>query len=293
VGRTVKSIQALNYSRSVIAICVPLLDDDTVDAIGKIEDNRIVLLRQEGRGIGNARNTILRCTTADYYYFIDSDDYLIPETVASYIEDIVRHPDACLRYSGCIKVHPRKPDGGRIVRVPHGSKLFRWLALENFISTGSVMISSTIYSTVGGFDENHRHAEDWDFWLKILKRYPFRMIQGASFVYRETKLGRLYPREHWRVEDLVIRAHCTDFCRRTLALALARGRYGLYYLRTLGLRWKSGGKALLPPVDLLCLPLLLLFRLVRQLRFGIDRRASCDALAMRATDATSSLADPR
>ena len=61
-----------------------IVDDGSTDATPQVirkaagDDPRIRILRQENRGLGGARNTILREAKGDYLLFVDGDDYLSP-----------------------------------------------------------------------------------------------------------------------------------------------------------------------------------------------------------------------
>ena len=63
-----------------------LVDDGSTDSSGKIcdewaeNDNRIVVLHQENRGLSGARNAGLEKATGEYVTFLDSDDYIAPTT---------------------------------------------------------------------------------------------------------------------------------------------------------------------------------------------------------------------
>ena len=56
-------------------------DDDSLDILNdySLNDSRIKVLSQENEGPGSARNKGLKHCTGKYVYFMDSDDYIIPE----------------------------------------------------------------------------------------------------------------------------------------------------------------------------------------------------------------------
>ena len=65
-----------------------LVDDGSPDRCPEIcdrwsrQDSRIQVIHQENKGLGMARNTGLDHAQGDYVCFVDSDDYILPETVA-------------------------------------------------------------------------------------------------------------------------------------------------------------------------------------------------------------------
>lgn len=68
-----------------------LVDDGSSDNSGSLcdeykeSDNRIQVIHRENGGLSAARNTGMGAVTGEYIYFLDSDDYIKPET----IEDLV------------------------------------------------------------------------------------------------------------------------------------------------------------------------------------------------------------
>ncbi len=62
-----------------------LVDDGSTDMSGKICDeyaekhDRITVIHKENGGLSDARNTGLSLAKGEYIYFLDSDDYIIPE----------------------------------------------------------------------------------------------------------------------------------------------------------------------------------------------------------------------
>ena len=71
--------------KDIEIICVN--DGSTDDSLAILEyyaklDNRIKIITQENRGLGNARNVGMRHASGDYLVFIDSDDYISLDTIA-------------------------------------------------------------------------------------------------------------------------------------------------------------------------------------------------------------------
>jgi len=52
------------------------------------KDNRIISIEQKNMGLSEARNTGMKIATGDYYFFLDSDDYITNDAIRIMIENI-------------------------------------------------------------------------------------------------------------------------------------------------------------------------------------------------------------
>ena len=50
-------------------------------------DSRIVLINQKNQGLSGARNTGIENAKGEYIMFLDSDDWIVPETVEVAVDD--------------------------------------------------------------------------------------------------------------------------------------------------------------------------------------------------------------
>ena len=74
-----------------------LVDDGSPDRCGKIcdeyakQDSRIRVIHKENGGLSDARNVALDVMTGDYVMFVDSDDWIDPETCETVLHQIIEH----------------------------------------------------------------------------------------------------------------------------------------------------------------------------------------------------------
>ena len=68
-----------------------LVDDGSPDKCGEIceqyalKDNRIKVVHKENGGLSDARNAGIDVASCKYIYFIDSDDWISPNSIISFI----------------------------------------------------------------------------------------------------------------------------------------------------------------------------------------------------------------
>lgn len=107
--RCLKSILDSSYKNIELIVVNDGSTDGTpyvVDKFAKI-DKRLVVINQENKGVGNARNTALKIAKGEYVGFVDSDDYIDKNMITILLKyavtsgaDITRcHANICARGS--------------------------------------------------------------------------------------------------------------------------------------------------------------------------------------------------
>lgn len=101
IERCIKSVVTQEGIGSVYNLECILVDDCTPDksmeiakeAIKPYENINFICLRHEvNRGVSVARNTGLEHATGEYIMFIDSDDYVFPNCIKTFIDEIIKNP---------------------------------------------------------------------------------------------------------------------------------------------------------------------------------------------------------
>ena len=159
----------------------------------KTEFVRFELTSRPNRGLTRTINELISMASGDYLVLLASDDYLLPEGIASRVEYLQNHPDKLAVFSDCVVVD----EGGKVIRDSgiagmHGGRLNvlgdpDLMDLElifNWCVPGPVfMAHRDLYRTLGGYDEN-LVVEDWDMYLKICSRGLLGFIPGPVAAYR-------------------------------------------------------------------------------------------------------------
>ena len=89
--KSIASIQQQTYQNLEII----LVDDGATDESGRLceqiaeQDERVLVYHKENEGLSQARNDGLKQAHGDYVIFIDSDDYIHPEMIASLYQQLV------------------------------------------------------------------------------------------------------------------------------------------------------------------------------------------------------------
>jgi O-antigen biosynthesis protein len=177
LARALESVIAQTFSDFEVLVVDDCSRDDLESVVTGFRDCRLRYLRQaENRGVAAARNRGMRESRAPFVAFLDDDDEWFPDKLAQQIEVFrVSPPDVGLVYTGTETVSDH---GIRSLHLPTASgDLYRELLVKNLL-TGptSVMIRRNVIAVVGFFDEELPAIEDFDYWLRVCRRYKVARV---------------------------------------------------------------------------------------------------------------------
>lgn len=175
-----------------------LIDDGSTDdtvALVKREAPQVKIIQQANAGVAAARNTGLRHATGDYICFLDADDGWFPGKLEAQVDYLRLHPEVSVVYH---KWHVWKPDENGIFNPPQRAEnpvpgeidpaLSGWiyprLLLDCVVHTSTVMMRREIARDIGFFDTALDTGEDYDFWLRVSRKFQIHKLTGTYSFYR-------------------------------------------------------------------------------------------------------------
>ncbi len=170
---------------------VIIVNDGSSDEIEKwasqLTDPRIRLVSQENQGLAGARNTGIAHAQSEYLAFLDADDLWEPTKLEKQVQVLEENPDVGLVYTWVAYIDEKGQPTGRVFKNQAEGDVWEKLTEHNMVECGSVaMVRRSCFETCGDFDRNLRSfAEDWDMWLRIASRYPFKVIKEPLVYYRQ------------------------------------------------------------------------------------------------------------
>lgn len=150
--------------------------DRTLQLINAYKSEDKVLISESDRGIYDAMNKGIQRATGEIVGIINSDDVYYDNNV---IREVVRYfetdPELHIVYGDLIYV--KNNDMSKVVRkwksMPYYSKFFE---RGNVPPHPTVFLRKEVYQTAGTFDLRYHLASDYEFMLRILKKFEFRSL---------------------------------------------------------------------------------------------------------------------
>lgn len=153
-------------------------------------DGRITLVTHDhNRGLAASRNTGLRQATGKYVCYLDDDDRLLPHHLRTLVTHLESTGDK-IAYTDAWRVHERLIDHAEVEvgrDQPYSDEFNpHQLLINNYFPVLCLMHERAILDEVGTFDESLFAHEDWDLWIRMATKYPFKHlpVTTAEFTWR-------------------------------------------------------------------------------------------------------------
>jgi len=180
--RALRSVEHQSYPNLEVVIVNGGKHDLVEKVIAEQPDDLEIshLHNDSPQGLPAARNQGADIAEGEYLAFLDDDDAWHPEKIERQISTLQAADDATqLSYCGRVSITPERTV--RHIRQPNQkADLFEDLLVDNVIGTPSgVLVSTSSFEQVGGFDASMHYQEDWEFYLRLSREYQWSCLSDA------------------------------------------------------------------------------------------------------------------
>lgn len=183
----------LNQDYQPLEILV--IDDGSTDStmqIIKSYGKKIRSYHQVNSGIAEARNKGIELANGDYIAFLDADDIWIPGKISTQITVFRKYPHYDVVYGNFkrisasvvnndLETQPMKPE----IDKNWSGCLYPRMLMDSWVHIITAMAPKKIFIDVGGFDPDKKIGEDYDFWIRVSKKYKMTKIPYPLALYRD------------------------------------------------------------------------------------------------------------
>ncbi|MGA2668939.1 MAG: glycosyltransferase [Ignavibacteria bacterium] len=178
ISESIDSVLYQTYKDFDLIIVDDGSTDNTKEIISRYDDPRVKYEYRENRGVSAARNYGAEMTSADYIIFLDSDDILLENSLEKFVNCLDFNKEVGFGYgqANIMKV------GGEVYRVRKSHfftdsqiidpvKQIRELIFHKPYTVSTCAMRLSCFNAIGGFNEDMWFAEDWQFFVRLAKRY--------------------------------------------------------------------------------------------------------------------------
>jgi glycosyltransferase involved in cell wall biosynthesis len=217
IAETLESVLAQTLQPDEVLV----IDDGSTDDTAAIAESfapRVRVYRRSNQRQAAARNFGVQQATSEWIAFLDDDDVWEPNKLERQMEELARHPEADLCYTGRVLLMQKGDTAtfGRVIYAPPAKDIRRALFERCSFFPSCVLIRRSTFLAVNGFDTKFRVCcEDYELWLKLLH-------SGTKFAACREPLLRYRLHETNTLKDMSWFEDCTRVYRRLVLPYLPR-----------------------------------------------------------------------
>lgn len=164
-----------------------VVDDGSTDGtLEVLADYPVTLIKTTGIGMAKARNAGLHAAQGDFVTLLDDDDVWLPNNIAPHIELFERHPEfGAVHAQAQLANYDKTPFGDP---VPAGPLPSGWIfeeLLQYWPQVGTILTRTSVAREAGDMDPTLTGDTDWDWLLRVARRYPIGRIEQPVMLFRQ------------------------------------------------------------------------------------------------------------
>lgn len=207
--RTLESVLAQHYPNLEYYVQDGGSTDGTLDVLRRYGSQLTGWVSSPDKGQSNAINIGFSKTSGEIMAWLNSDDILLPGTLAFVADFFSRHPEVDVIYGHRILINPDGMEIGRWMLPEHDDNILSW---ADFVPQETMFWRRRIWEKAGGkIDESLDFAIDWDLLLRFREA-------GAHFSRVNRFLGgfRIHPTQKTSAEKSTGFQEMSQMRERTL-----------------------------------------------------------------------------
>ncbi|MBC8876218.1 MAG: glycosyltransferase [Planctomycetes bacterium] len=166
-----------------------VIDDGSTDNTEEViqpylNDPRIRYHRTENRGQPAAENTGIRLSQGKFIAFLDADDAWLPQKLERQLPLFSGRPELGVVFSRRQNIDPHGRPLANDEFPPFRGKVFEQMFRQNFVCFSSSVVRREVFESIGFFNEECRHASDYELWQRVTPHYDFDYVDQRLVKYR-------------------------------------------------------------------------------------------------------------
>jgi glycosyltransferase involved in cell wall biosynthesis len=187
IERTISSVLNQDYPNLEYIVMDGGSTDGTIEILKKYS-NRIIWHSEKDEGQSNAINKGLKLATGDVVAYLNSDDTYESKTITKVVNFFKNNPEKKWVYGKCRIIDKNDKEIRKPITWYKNFLLKKYsypkLLSENFISQPATFWRGELMDEVGYFNEKECLCMDYEYWLRVGKKYMAGVINAYLANFR-------------------------------------------------------------------------------------------------------------
>lgn len=200
LDRTIKSVLEQNYPQLEYIVQDGGSTDASTEILEKYRSQITSIESATDRGQSHALNLGFNRSTGEIMAYLNSDDLLLPGTIAYVVNFFHKNPQIDVVYGHRIIIDTNDNEVGRWVLPPYNEKVIAW---ADYIPQETLFWRRRIWDKVGGYiDESYQYAMDWELLLRFRQAgAKFERLPRFLGAFRFHSKQKTFAMEHIGIEE--------------------------------------------------------------------------------------------
>lgn len=201
IKETIDSVLNQNYPHLEYIVMDGGSSDETVKVLQQYKD-KLDYISKKDQGQTDAINQGIKKATGDIIMYLNSDDMMLPNTLNTVGEYFNNNPQAMWLTGDYFIIDEQRNKIQSFVayykKMLRKIPFFNVLSIANFIIQPSTFWRKELSKEIGTFDENLHLCMDYDYWMRIIKKYPLHVLPKHLSLFRihgTSKGGTQYEKQ--------------------------------------------------------------------------------------------------
>ncbi|MGS2721763.1 glycosyltransferase [Paraglaciecola aestuariivivens] len=186
IEETIQSCIKQSYQYIEIFVIDDGSTDGTRELLLAFKDKVTLVFNDKNLGIVKNINQAVDKINSDYFIFLGHDDLLAKDHIKIMVDEF--EPDVVAVHCNSMQINERGEeielycdDKKQIAKTSQA--LFE-LSLNNFVSSCGLLCRTSVFKSVGGWDESYLHYGEWLYYVKALQHGKLKYTTKTYAFYR-------------------------------------------------------------------------------------------------------------
>jgi len=185
LNEAIESILNQTYKNFEFIIIDDGSTDKSLEVIKKYkaEDDRIVLISRENKGLPYSLNEGIGIAKGEYIARMDADDISLPSRFEEQVTYFSNNKTVDLLFTHANLID----DNSQMIChlfTPHINKVIKLIEIKNLFIHPTVMIKKKVFNIYGLYNTDYIHGQDWEYWKRVYKKTNIKILTMPLINYR-------------------------------------------------------------------------------------------------------------